>query len=931
MAAKDRRLRRIDEKLPFTGGADVLATAGEAAPPAPPTIPAPQFLKADSVYLVQSAVTPRAGARLSWKPPVNGGVDSYQIQWATDSGFTSPTTLTAGAGQTDADVPGLPVNTLLYFRIRGVLRLVTGAWSNTASTTTPNDTTPPAAPTALTTSWSGLTGDLTISWANPTSANLRDVRLQIYASNGGALLREVYSATGRYVWTRAQNYADTSGSPDASVYLVLTARSWSNVFSATNLTGTATLAAPAAPSGLAVDFTGADLGVSWTLSALVAGYRLTLDGVAREVGLSSRYTYSLAQNAAEHGGTADPSISVSLVAVDALGQTSTAAATTATNAAPAAPDAVTATAFFSTLSISVTATEPADFKAYRYRLIQTLPSAGSVTWDSPANLVTRALGVMATYQVGVRVIDMFGQFSAETLSAAVAADVLTLAELRAEAIYSDSVGNGGAALKAALANDNTASGGVNYTASASWYWVQVERPSEDRYRTMTAGRFAMASGSAGLYFALSLDGVTWRWFSGPGTVSGTRITVTEVASEVAAQGAALSVTNATTITRWDLPVMVDARFMRLYVRQATVGLTLREFYPRRLVQSDDLEAESIQAINVAAGAITADKISVGSLSAISADLGTITAGSITGVTITGATIQTAASGARVELTSANGLRTLDSSGNPLVSLTGGGGLTINADASYSAARAVRWSFSGLETRQARQGAFYEIEHEVTSVLPGNIRLTALNTTTAGSASVRISQDPINSTGYGDSVTISGAGLRVGGPGGSVTAGDISASGSASLGGGLNVGAAAGAAAGQISATVNDAATNTASTVLTLGHNSTGTPAASFGSVLLFTLESSTTADRNAAAIITRWSTATDASRAGQGQLVAYDATTLREALRWGTTGSAPTISMYGVAAVARQTVTGSRGGNAALADLLTKLAATGIIIDGSTA
>ena len=31
------------------------------------------------------------------------------------------------------------------------------------------------------------------------------------------------------------------------------------------------------------------------------------------------------------------------------------------------------------------------------------------------------------------------------------------------------------------------------------------------------------------------------------------------------------------------------------------------------------------------------------------------------------------------------------------------------------------------------------------------------------------------------------------------------------------------------------------------------------------------------------------------------------------------------------TVTGSRGGNAALADLLTKLAATGIIVDGTTA
>jgi hypothetical protein len=60
--------------------------------------------------------------------------------------------------------------------------------------------------------------------------------------------------------------------------------------------------------------------------------------------------------------------------------------------------------------------------------------------------------------------------------------------------------------------------------------------------------------------------------------------------------------------------------------------------------------------------------------------------------------------------------------------------------------------------------------------------------------------------------------------------------------------------------VNDAVTNTTTTLATLTHNSSGTPAASFGSRLLFNLDSATVDDRNAAAIDVVWTTATDASR-----------------------------------------------------------------------
>lgn len=48
---------------------------------------------------------------------------------------------------------------------------------------------------------------------------------------------------------------------------------------------------------------------------------------------------------------------------------------------------------------------------------------------------------------------------------------------------------------------------------------------------------------------------------------------------------------------------------------------------------------------------------------------------------------------------------------------------------------------------------------------------------------------------------------------------------------------------------------------------------------------------------------------------------------WDGTG----LAFYGAGTVAQQTVTGSRGGNAALADLLIKLANTGLLVDGTSA
>lgn len=79
-------------------------------------------------------------------------------------------------------------------------------------------------------------------------------------------------------------------------------------------------------------------------------------------------------------------------------------------------------------------------------------------------------------------------------------------------------------------------------------------------------------------------------------------------------------------------------------------------------------------------------------------------------------------------------------------------------------------------------------------------------------------------------------------------------------------------------TVGDAVTNTVTDVLLLNHSSSGTPAASFGTGILFTGETTTTDAQNMARIQARWTTATHASRAsaldfqtltGAGALATY--------------------------------------------------------------
>ena len=653
MPTTERRTRRIDERLPRTGNGTLITLDTETVPEAVPTPQQVTGLTVTGSFLAFTSIAPQAVANLRWQPIGAPEPESYLVQWSLGTAFSAPTTTPTARAQTTAAVDGLPPGSTVYFRVAAVWRSAQGAWSATANATMPSDTTPPAAPTSPAGNWSPVTGDLTLTWTNPTSANFKDVEVRIYANSGGTLLRTVYSTTGRYVYTLAQNNQDTSNSPDPSLYIDLRARNYNNTYSATSATLTTTLSAPATPSGLTTDFTSPDLVATWTASNSVAGYEIQFGtATIRDIGFTNTFTYSFAQNAADNGSPAT-TIAVNVWAIDALGQVSATPATaSAVTPLPIAPTSVTLNGFFSTLTGSITHTPTRTFRRYRCRLQRN--SADLLTEYTTVQFFTASVTSSGSYELFVRTEDVFGQTSAETSSGTTTLVSLSIDELRANAIYSDSVGNTVTTLDA-LKDNNTTSGGVTYNSNATYRWTEMARSLEDRYKTLTIGRFSVTSGTT--FYVRTFDGTNTKWFSGPITVSGDTATLTNVASEAAAQSAAVDVNSYTTRTRWELPTIEEAVNIRLFHRNTSSNYVLYEFYPRRLVQSDDIQAESILAINIAAGTITAAQIA---------------AGTITGDRISSATTITAGSGNAIAvLNGASGILTdgtsqlTDADGTPI--------------------------------------------------------------------------------------------------------------------------------------------------------------------------------------------------------------------------------------------------------------------------
>lgn len=251
MPGKRRITYSVD--IPKTGVFDAGSDPGAASvilPPAQPAAGPPTNLQLTTA-IERNAVTPTSLIAATWYPPAGVAPQSYVVQWSTDSGFA--TANGAAAAGESATISGLIPNTLYYVRVAAFVQNTQGAWSDTASITTAADTTAPSPVTSPAGAFAGG-GDLVVTWVNPTSANFRDVELVIKASSGGATLATLYNASGRLVWTVAQNLAATSGAGDPTLYVELRARSWGGIFSTSVNTGTVTKAAPSAPT---VTLTGA--------------------------------------------------------------------------------------------------------------------------------------------------------------------------------------------------------------------------------------------------------------------------------------------------------------------------------------------------------------------------------------------------------------------------------------------------------------------------------------------------------------------------------------------------------------------------------------------------------------------------------------------------------------------------------------------------
>lgn len=111
----------------------------------------------------------------------------------------------------------------------------------------------------------------------------------------------------------------------------------------------------------------------------------------------------------------------------------------------------------------------------------------------------------------------------------------------------------------------------------------------------------------------------------------------------------------------------------------------------------------------------------------------------------------------------------------------------------------------------------------------------------------------------------------------------------------------------------------------------GASAAGVSSSLEFQGLSATSVVKTVGSIVSSFIVATDASYTGRVVLNVKDAAATRPVITMDATGSAAAIGFLGSAASVRTAITGSRGGNAALAALLTELAAKGLITDSTTA
>jgi hypothetical protein len=929
MASKNAYLRKIHKRgNKLRGNAAIISSSTVYNQPNIPNIGAPEDLEITDSGIQRSTQASLAYVSLAWLAPNTGQVNYYIVEYSTDSGFTSYQRQKADIDS--AIIEGLKANTLYYFRVQAVSGSRFSDYSNTVSDTTPVDNTAPPDVSNLTATFQN--SNLVITWDKPISEIYKDAQIIIKNAAQTITYETAYSGSEQYVWTAERNNGQTANNPLTSAHITVKSRSWNNVLS-TGITTTATSTAPSMPvisSSWDSDTGTADEDFVLTWPAIVDAdyYGINIDGNLFST-KDNRFTYRYDTNVNNHVPilkSGDPNLVAVVYAGNKLDQKSSNATLSGVNAAPNVSFLSLATDVgFSQIAAHVSLlsnTIIQDFSHYEWALTSGSATLSAFISNTPD--VIFPINADGTYSVSVKAVDKFNQKSTALIASGIAIDALTIAELRADAIYSDNLGNSNTTL--AILKDTFIVSGITYTTNA-WNWTKVERPLIDRYGIITLNLNALAT----FYIGLSEDDITYTWYAGPLSATGvlTSYSTTQASAESNAVSMASVVDN-----RVEIPSIKEARYIKLYHKTTASSTIVYEFYPRRLIESDDIRAESIKAINIAAGAITADKISVINLQAVSANMGTLTMDGVISIGASGGIYQ----GTGTFASPTTGLKLFNSSGVGKLSgynagveqitigtdgkLKAGAGLvvadedgltlrtTTNGSIDYSTAPGsfIKWKTSGgtlAASIWANKGALDNtIELQTESVNTSRTIITALGTnpstfTIRGGASSSISAitDTFAITG---NMSLSGAITTA------LTVNDT------------------------ISSSTTDTGTANLATALNMDHLTSNTPAAGFGTAVSFRGHSSTNTLRNQAQIYGDWSVATDGSRQGRLRLNANDSVGARTGLNIIANGSAVQLGFYGATPVSKPTITGAKGGNAALTSLLTALANEGLITDSTT-
>ncbi len=702
MANKRERLKKIDQRPAITGGGLVVIQEDNIAPPAIREIPAPDTLVFVTSGIQRASQAPLAFVSIAWQEAPNVSPDYYNVEWDEDSAFTN--VQRKRASQISATIEGLKVNTVYHFRVQAVLGGVYSGYSNTLDVLTPVDLTVP--PEVTSPSATFKDSDLIIAWSKPLSDELyKDAEIRIYNAAHTVLVAGPFiSGSESFVWTAEQNIAATGNVPLTSVSVDIRSRSWSNVYSpGVNVTASST--APSAPTVI-VNNWAADTGLAdedftlaWNTVQNAASYVVILDGVSFET-TDTRFTYKYDKNVSDHVPTVpsgDASFVWTIQAKSKLKQTSTTTSGVATNVAP--PSGVLnlqATVGFSQIAANVGLLASSiiqDFDHYEWALV-----SGAITQQSFISTTPDVIIIPSgsgTYGIQVRAVDKFNQKSSPVTISGLVVDALTIAELRAETRYLDSLGATSPTLD--FYKDGFLHVGSSKTysavASGTYNWIEAQRPLLDRYKTVT---FDATYGGITLCY-LSFDDANGNtvWYAGPvstGT-SGQKV-LTSFATEALAKAQAFRLDLLGT-SRIDLPSIIEARKVRIYFSNYGGSLQVWEYYPRRLIQSDDIEAENIKTINLAVGAVTADRISVINLQAVSANMGNLHMDGVIDISTLGGIYQ----GTGTFASPTTGLKVFNSGGVGKLSTynTGVEQITLDTDGVLKAgAGTVRLDENGIE-------------------------------------------------------------------------------------------------------------------------------------------------------------------------------------------------------------------------------------------